>query len=254
MNNKKSRKSLFKTIILLFAIGSCIIVFLLLTYWILHEKELSPKTLFEIIVAALAISVPITKFINSYIKKEIDKGIDKEKVKLLEQNVNSSPNQPALNNSDSSVADMVRKTLNSIVTDYPELPITKNLITLINSLDNQSTKSRAVAKVWLDNIDNLWDIAKRSGNMALKDDPYKWIINKNKAKESLDYNIYCCLLWIQRSFNSGIYEYTTQLPKILDEKKTISALEKIKTEILTEELQEELGTYFDELINLIPNL
>lgn len=254
MNNKKSRKSLFKTIILLFAISSCIIIFLLLTHGILHEKELSAKTLFEIIGAALGISLPIVGFINYYIKREIDEGIDKEKFKLLEQKVNFSPNQPALNNSDSSVEDMVIKALNSIVAEYPELPITKNLTTLINSLDNQSTKSREVAKVWLDNIDNLWDIAKRSGNMALKDDPYPWIINKNKAKELLDYNIYCCLLWIQRSFNSNSYLYTTQLPKISDKNKTISALKKIKTEILTEELQEELGIYFDKLINLIPNL
>lgn len=254
MNNGKSRnlQLLFRLIILSFFTNFGIVLLFLSIQAILQEQQLSQNL--NVISLYVTILTGIVTLLNLYIKQEIEK----EKDKLLEENRKPSPNQPALNNSDSSVAEMVIKALNPIVAEYPELPAKENLISLINNLGAlQSTKSYQMTRVWLENIDNLQNIAQRSGNMALKAYPYNTYFmmkDKNKAKESLYYNIYCCLLWIQRSFNAGDYLNTTKLPKISDKKRTISALNIIKTEILAKELQEELDIYFDELVNLIPTL
>ncbi len=255
MNKGKSRNLhfVYRLIILSFLtlIGLTLFFFLILS--IVQEPAFSAMKILGIIGITGTITPVFVSLFRSYIKQEIDT----EKAKILEENRKFN-NQPGLNNSDSSIIEMAINVLNTIVAEHPELPEKKNLISLVNELSTlQSTKSYQMTKVWLENIDNLQSIAKRSGNMALKADPYPayMIFNdKNKAKESLYYNIYCCLLWIQRSFKVGDYLSTHKLPKILDTKRTISALNMIKTEILTKELQEELGIYFDELVNLIPTL
>ena len=262
MNNGKSRNSkIFRQIILSFLTGSVIIVFLLLIQAIVHEQELSAKTLFEMIGGALAVSLPIVAFINLYIKQEIDK----EKVKLLEENVKSSKNQLALNDSGDAL-----ETATNLLNKMAQLPNLstsekEDITSIINELESlqSTTQSYNLIRLWLEDTDNLKSITKTAGNRVLKANPYNrfnpiLLLNEKKEKESLYYSIYYCLTWIKRSFLFGDYISTTQLPKISDKERTISALNMIKTEILTKELpkelQRKLGIYFDELVNLIPSL
>ncbi|MCF3627380.1 hypothetical protein L2E65_21705 [Planktothrix agardhii 1801] len=259
MNNGKSRNSkIFRQIILSFLTGSVIIVFLLLIQAIVHEQELSAKTLFEMIGGALAVSLPIVAFINLYIKQEIDK----EKVKLLEENVKSSKNQLALNDSGDAL-----ETATNLLNKMAQLPNLstsekEDITSLINKLEALKTtaKSYEVVKDWLEKPDQIRKLSKDSGNLVLNNHPFNRfeIIFLKQSKYRLYQSIYDCLTWIQASFNAGDYLTTNNLPKISDKKRTIKALNWIKTEVLPVEIPEssvkELEIYFDKLILLIPLL
>lgn len=256
MNNRKFRNSEFlsRQIILSFLTALGVTCFFLLIQSILVEQQLFQQS----IITGIEITIipGIVILINSYIQQEINK----EKSKLLEENRKSFNNQQERNNSASSLVEMATNSLKTIVADHPELSTLEkeSFTSLVNELETlQSAKSSQMTRVWLNDKENLQSIAKKAGNMALKANPYKVFMifrDKNKSKELLYYSIYYCLQWIERSFDVGDYLNTTNLPKISDKERTISALKIIKTEILTEELQEELGIYFDEIINLIPSL
>jgi uncharacterized protein (UPF0147 family) len=263
MKSGTSRNSeVLRQIILSFLTNSGIVVLFLSIQSILQEQQLSQK----LNVAGIYVTVltGIVTLLNLYIKQEIDK----EKAKLLEENAKSSLNQLGLNDSVDvlEIATNILNILNKIA-QRPNLSSSEkeHITSMINELEalESTTESYDLISLWLEDTDNLKSIAKTAGNMVLKVSPYTMfepilLLNKNKSKESLYYNIYCCLIWVQRSFLLRDYSSTNQLPKISDKERTISALNMIKTEILTKELpkelQKKLGIYFDELVRLISSL
>lgn len=263
-NNRKSRnlQFLFRLIILSFLTNLGIVFFVLSIQGILQEQQLSQKL--NVIASYVAILTGIVTLLHFYIKQEIDK----EKAKIFEENAKSSPNKIALNDSVNvlEIAETATNLLNKIAQVTTLSTSEKEDITsLIDELDalQSTTQSYNLISLWLEDTDNLKSIAKTAGNRVLKANPYNrlnpiLLLNENKVKESLYYSIYCCLTWIKRSFLFGDYLSITQLPKISDKTKTISALKIIKTEILTKELpkefQKKLGIYFDELVNRISSL
>lgn len=257
MNNKKSRNLLFRTIILSFLTNLVLVIFILVVQEIYNQDEIYEQL--DTIGIYIGIATAIIALINLYIEQEISK----EKVKLLEENVNSSPNQL-------EVYDLVNiaKTITNFLKDIGQnsnlsSSDKEEIESLLDKLNDVqlSTESYQLIKVWLEDTENLKNIAKTSGDRALKNNSYKiyemQFMNKNKSKELLYYSIYYCLQWIKKSFIVGDYLSTARMPKISDQQRTISALNIIKTEILTKlpkEFQKELEIYFDELVKLIPSL
>ncbi len=198
----------------------------------------------------------ILKVIDVHIQEQINKGIEKEKEKeKIEENVKYYTNQVEID----KLTDGIQTVLNKI----EQLPnvstlFNEEIISLFNDLAALQLESQSYQStmLWLENT-NLKSIAKTSGDMALRDNTYGFfefiniLQNKKQEKESLYKNVFYGLKWIKKRFILGYPPSTPPLPKTLNEKTTISALKKIKAEILTKELQKELGEFFDELINLI---
>ena len=174
---------------------------------------------------------------------------------MIEENIKLNNNQLAFNHSASALVEIAKNTLNNIA-EHPELISEKeHILSLVHELDAlQENQSCQTTRIWLENTENLENIAKESSNFALTVYPIKGletIFHKNQSKDDLYRNIYNCLLWIKASFEHGKY-LTKNPPKISDKKRTIYALNWIKTEFLSEDLRQELGSYFNKLIQIIP--
>ena len=265
MKNGKSRNFLllfkedifplvFSQIILLFLTGSSLIVGGFTLYQAIDIQP--PFIKITVLASGFGLIALILKVIDVHIQEQINKGIEKEKEKeKIEENVKYYTNQVEID----KLTDGIQTVLNKI----EQLPnvstlFNEEIISLFNDLAALQLESQSYQStmLWLENT-NLKSIAKTSGDMALRDNTYGFfefiniLQNKKQEKESLYKNVFYGLKWIKKRFILGYPPSTPPLPKTLNEKTTISALKKIKAEILTKELQKELGEFFDELINLI---